>query len=83
MLYSMCKSVTGTAVGYGSRTRAFLSVDERLIDIFPEYTNAAQAKILRAHTVWHLLTMSSGCRFNEVGSVLDENWERMFIGIHF
>lgn len=78
MLYSMCKSVTGTAVGMAV-DEGFLSVDERLIDIFPEYINAAQAKILRAHTVWHLLTMSSGCRFNEVGSVLDENWERMFM----
>ncbi len=78
MLYSMSKSVTGIAIGMAV-DEGFLSVDERLIDIFPEYTGGAQAKILRAHTVWHLLTMSSGSRFNEVGSVLDEKWEKMFM----
>ena len=78
MLYSMAKTVTGIAVGIAA-DEGYLSLDERLIDIFPEYVNAAQAKILRAHTVWHLLTMSTGCRFNEVGSALDQNWERMFM----
>ncbi|HWQ57395.1 MAG TPA: serine hydrolase [Clostridia bacterium] len=78
MLYSMSKTVTGMAVGIAV-DEGFLSLDERLIDIFPEYTNAAQAKILRAHTVWNLLTMSSGSRFNEVGSMLDQNWDKMFM----
>lgn len=78
MLYSMSKSVTGVAVGLAV-DEGYLSVNERLIDIFPEYTNAAQAKILRAHTVWNLLTMSTGSRFNEVGSMLDDNWMRMFM----
>ncbi len=78
MLYSMSKSFVGTAVGMAV-DEGFLSVDERLIDIFPEYTSTAQSKILRAHTVWHLLTMSAGSRFNEVGSMLDENWEKMFM----
>ncbi len=78
MLYSMSKSVTGVAVGIAV-DEGYLSLSERLIDIFPEFTSAAQAKILRAHTVWNLLTMSSGSRFNEVGSMLDENWTRMFM----
>lgn len=78
MLYSMSKSVTGMAVGLAVE-EGYLSLDERLIDIFPEYTNSAQARILRAHTVRNLLTMSSGCRFNEVGSVLDEKWDKMFM----
>lgn len=78
MLYSMAKTVTGIAVGIAV-DEGYLSLDERLIDIFPEYVGAAQAKILRAHTVWHLLTMSTGCRFNEVGSALDQNWARMFM----
>lgn len=78
MLYSMSKSITGTAVGMAV-DEGFLSVDERLIDIFPEYVGSSSAKILKAHTVWNLLTMTSGCRYNEVGSMLDENWVRMFM----
>lgn len=78
MLYSMSKSVTGIAAGMAI-DEGYLSADERLIDIFPEYTNSAQAKILRAHTVWNLLTMSTGSRFNEVGSVLVEKWDKMFM----
>ncbi len=78
MLYSMSKSITGTAVGMAV-DEGFLSLNERLIDIFPEYVGSSAAKILKAHTVWNLLTMSSGCRYNEVGSMLDENWARMFM----
>lgn len=78
MLYSLSKSVVGIAVGIAV-DEGYLSLNERLIDIFPEYTGLTQAKILRAHTVWHLLTMSAGSRFNEVGSMLDENWGKMFM----
>lgn len=78
MLYSLSKSITGTAVGIAV-DEGYLSLNERLIDIFPEYTNSSQAKVLRSHTVWNLLTMSCGTRFNEVGSMLDENWEKMFM----
>ena len=78
MLYSMSKSVTGTAVGMAV-DEGYLSIDERLIDIFPGMVSSTQAKILKGHTVRHLLTMSTGSRFNEVGSVLDGSWARMFM----
>ena len=78
MLYSMSKSVTGLAVGIAS-DEGYLDINERLVEIFPEYVTNSNAKILKAHTLRHLLTMSSGIRFNEVGSGLDENWMKMFM----
>lgn len=78
MLYSMSKSITGLAVGIAC-DEGRLAVTDKLIDIFPEYVTSANAKILKEHTIWHLLTMSSGIRFNEVGSALDENWVKMFM----
>ena len=78
MLYSMSKSVTGLAVGI-AQDEGFLNINEKLADIFPEYINSANAKLLKSHTLKHLLTMSTGIRFNEVGSALDENWAKMYM----
>lgn len=77
MLYSMSKSVTSTAIGLAV-DEGLLSVDELLSDIFSDMPEA-QGKSMRNMRVWHLLTMSSGTRFNELGSVLDGNWTRMFL----
>lgn len=78
MLYSMSKSITGLAVGIAI-DEGYLSLDDKLTELFPEYVTAANAKILKEHTLRHLLMMSSGIRFNEVGSALDENWLKMFM----
>ena len=59
MLYSMSKSVTGLAVGIAC-DEGYLDINERLVEIFPEYVTNSNAKILKAHTLRHLLTMSSG-----------------------
>lgn len=77
MLYSMSKSVVGTAVGIAV-DEGLLSVDEPLSEIFSDMP-ASQGKAMRAMRVWHLLTMSSGTRFNELGSMLDPDWARMFL----
>ncbi len=78
MLYSMSKSITGLAVGIAI-DEGYLSLDDKVTELFPEYVTAANAKILKEHTLRHLLMMSSGIRFNEVGSALDENWLKMFM----
>ncbi|MBE5785896.1 MAG: serine hydrolase, partial [Clostridiales bacterium] len=78
MLYSMSKSFTGTAIGIAA-DEGFLSLDERLVDIFPDLVSTNQAKLIRGMTVKHLLTMSSGSRFNEMGTLLDGNWQKMFL----
>lgn len=77
MLYSMSKSVVGTAVGIAA-DEGLLSVDDLLSDIFSDLPEA-QGKSMRGMRVWHLLTMTSGTRVNEFSSMLDADWTRMFL----
>ena len=77
MLYSVSKSITATAVGI-ARDEGILDLDEKLCDIFGGRLEV-MAKGMKAVTIRHLLTMSTGNRFNEVGSMLDEDWVRMFM----
>ena len=78
MLYSMSKSITATAVGF-ALDEGLLALDEKLVDIFSDSLGALVASSLKSATLRHLLTMSTGSRFNEVGSMLDDNWVRMFM----
>lgn len=78
MLYSASKSVTSTAIGMAV-DEGLMDIDERLEDIFPGYAGKPANKWSKMLTVRHLLTMSTGVRFNEVGSALDEDWVKMFM----
>ena len=73
--HSMSKTVTGIAIGM-LVDDGKLSVQARLVDIFPEYdyVDVAFEKI----TVKHLLTMTSGVRFSEAGSVTESNWTEAY-----
>ena len=73
--HSMSKTVTGMAVGM-LVDDGMLSVDTRLCDIFPEraYKDTYFEKI----TVKHLLTMTSGVKFSEAGSVTESKWTDAF-----
>ena len=73
--HSMSKTVTGMAIGM-LVDDGMLSVDDRLVDIFPEYkyNDNGFADI----TVKHLLTMSSGVKFSEAGSVTESKWTEAF-----
>ncbi len=78
MLYSASKSVTSTAIGMAV-DEGLMDIDERLEGIFPGYAGKPANKWSKMLTVRHLLTMSTGVRFNEVGSALDEDWVKMFM----
>ncbi len=78
MLYSMSKSITGTAIGIAV-DEGLLSLDETLAEIFPELMPTTYLRQHKVATVRQLLTMRTGNRFNEVGSMLDENWVKMFM----
>ena len=73
--HSMSKTVTGMAVGM-LVDDGLLSASARLVDLFPElyYREKRFADI----TVKHLLTMTSGVKFSEVGSVTETRWSRAF-----
>ena len=78
MMYSLSKSVTAVAVGLAI-AEGDLSLQDRLVDIFPEKTNPLRVLWQKNLTVRHLLTMSSGINFNEAGSVLEKDWVRAFL----
>ena len=58
-LYSFSKSLTATAIGFAWQ-EGFLSLDEKIVDIFPEDLPADPNEHLLACTIHHLLCMSCG-----------------------
>lgn len=76
--HSMCKSVTGTAIGM-LIDEGLLSPEEHLCDIFPEKCTLLTGRRMRAVTVRHLLCMRSGVSFREAGSVLEGDWVKAFL----
>jgi len=77
MLYSASKSIVSTAIGF-AYDEGLIDLDRRLDDIFTELPPSSN-KWARLLTVRHLLTMSTGIRFNEIGSMLDRDWVKMFM----
>lgn len=73
--HSMSKTVTGIAIGM-LVDDGKLDINMRLCDIFPErsYKDPNFDKI----TVKHLLTMSTGIKFSEAGSVTEYKWTDAF-----
>ena len=71
----MSKTLTGMAVGLLVDS-GLLSVDERIVDIFPEvrYSDARFASI----TIDDLLSMRSGVVFSEMGVVTESDWTSAF-----
>lgn len=78
MLYSLSKTVTATAVGMAVR-EGLLSLDDRLVDIFADKMTPIHNPRLNQITLRHLLTMQSGIKFNELGSVLTKDWAKGFM----
>ena len=73
--HSMSKTVTGMAIGM-LVDDGRLSVDTLLCDLFPEY-EYKDDRFARI-TVKHLLTMTSGVRFSEAGSVTETKWTEAY-----
>ena len=71
--HSMSKTVTGMAIGI-LISEGRLSLHERLADIFPEYRFAD--KRFEDITVHHLLCMSTGIPFSELGTVTESEWTK-------
>ncbi len=71
--HSLAKSVTSMATGIAVKEK-YLNIDEKLSDIF-ETTGKVSDNV----TIRHLLTMSSGVKFNEAGSLISSNWVESFL----
>ncbi len=73
--HSMSKTLTGIAVGL-LEDEGRLSLDKKVTSFFPEVT--PQDKKFSEITVRHLITMSSGVVFSELGTVTEEEWTKAF-----
>lgn len=58
-LFSLSKSFVSSAIGI-AQGEGLLTIDDRLIDFFPEYLSDRVTERMRRVTLRHLLTMSSG-----------------------
>jgi CubicO group peptidase (beta-lactamase class C family) len=77
LTHSMCKTVTGLAIGM-LVDEGLLSLDTPAYTILDDDLPSLLSSKMKQVTVRHLLTMSSGNTFNEIGSVTSENWVRSF-----
>lgn len=77
-LYSMSKSIVSTAVGIAIAEGLF-TLEDKIVDIFPEDVNRFHDSRLDDIRVRHLLIMSSGINFNEFSSFLNDNWTAKFL----
>lgn len=59
IMFSFSKSLTSTAIGFAQQ-EGLLSLDERLIDIFPEKSPENPSENLKKATIRHLLMMGCG-----------------------
>lgn len=61
LLYSLSKSFTSTAAGL-AQAEGLLSLDEKVVDVFPEHADAAAGRRSRELTLRQLLRMATGHR---------------------
>ena len=78
MQFSLSKSVVGMAVGM-AQAEGILSLNEKVKDIFPDRLPPLYLGKPGEVTVHQLLTMSSGVRFNELGSASEKDWVRAWL----
>ncbi len=83
MLFSLSKSFTSTAVGLAVH-EGLLTVDDRVIDFFPDELPATVSDNLAAMRVRHLLTMTTGHAedtLNRTVRATDQNWVNKFLSL--
>jgi CubicO group peptidase (beta-lactamase class C family) len=76
-MYSISKSVTSTAIGFAI-DEGLLSLDTRVIDIFPEYEPDTTDENLEALNVFHLLTMTAGKDVSQMADKTKNQWIKDF-----
>ena len=77
VMWSLSKSFTSTAVGLAA-AEGSLSIDDRVLDFFPEEAPAEPSENLRAMRIRDLLTMTCGHE-SEVRPAAGESWVRAFL----
>ena len=75
--HSLCKSITGLAIGM-LIDEGKLNLQDRVVDLVKKSSLVAKVTH-KALTVRHLLTMSSGITFNELGAVTETDWVKAYL----
>ncbi|MDY6792380.1 MAG: serine hydrolase [Thermodesulfobacteriota bacterium] len=73
VVHSVTKSVTSALIGISLKKGYLNSVDQRLIEFFPQYFNGEVDPRKKKITVRHLLTMSAGFQWDDRGPSM-RNW---------
>lgn len=84
-MFSFSKTLTAVAVGL-AREEGILSLDEKLVDIFPEYCPESVSENLSKADIRSLLTMSCGHKVEMTKAEADRyggNWIRTFLSHPF
>lgn len=83
MLYSLSKSFTSSAIGIAV-SEGLLTVEDQVLNFFPDDAPANPGEHLRAMKVKHLLSMNTGHHADTVATVwagADDNWPRVFFSL--
>ncbi len=72
-MYSISKNLTGIALGFAV-TEGKISLDNRVVDFFPEYKLPSDDDKMQKMTVRNLISMNSGKRPNYLLSKTDKDW---------
>lgn len=76
IMYSVSKSFTSMAIGFAIE-EGLLSLDTKVVDIFPEYDNKDDENLQKL-TVFHLLTMTAGKIVSPMADKTKNQWVRDF-----
>lgn len=75
---STCKTVTAIAVMFAVAEQRMCEEDT-VLSFFPEYESLTTPKVVKEMTVYHLLTMTSCSKCNEIVSVTEMDWVKAFL----
>ena len=80
VLHSVSKTFTSTAVGFAI-SEGLLSLDDKIVDLFPESVPEGASDTLKRVTIRNLLTMNSGHGTDPTGSVRNKpgDWIKGFM----
>ena len=75
---STCKTLVAIAVMFAISEHLIIENDP-VLSFFPEYDTLLTPKSVKQMTVYHLLTMTSCSKCNEVISVTEQDWVKAFL----
>lgn len=75
--HSMCKSITALAIGM-MVDEGRITVDDKIMKLIDTKINPIRFLKQKNMTVYHLLTMSTGVVFGELGAVTENDWLKSY-----